>query len=84
MTDQPALKPPKHRVWKAADAHLAVGTEVLVRRDNGEIWQTRTRSDPWEAGGRLVVQVNDISGCYELSRVYVLAKVSQVKEPACA
>lgn len=47
-----------------------IGTPVTVRRDNGEILQTITRSSPWKIGGHTwVILVEGISGGYALERV---------------
>jgi hypothetical protein len=48
---------------------LLVGTLVVVWRDNGQAFLTRTRSDPFNTGGGWVVKVEGISGYYALERV---------------
>jgi hypothetical protein len=49
-----------------------IGTRVRVHRDNGETLETVTRSAPWHIGGRLVVQVKGIAGCYMAERCEVI------------
>ena len=45
------------------------GTRVTVRRDNGHIVKTVTRSKPWMVSGRYwLVLVEGISGGYSLER----------------
>lgn len=47
-----------------------LGCRVTVRRDNGELLDTVTRSEPWIMGGHsLVVMVEGIAGGYLLERV---------------
>ena len=47
-----------------------VGTEVLVRRDDGSVLRTVTRSRAWVLAGVCpVVLVDGIRGAYLLSRV---------------
>lgn len=47
-----------------------VGTMVDVKRDDGTVLTTRTRSIAWTLGdGTQVVMVNGISGGYRLDRV---------------
>lgn len=49
---------------------MPVGTPVRVRRDNGEVLETVTRSEPWLMGGRYwMVLVKGITGGYSLDRV---------------
>lgn len=46
------------------------GIQVLVKLDDGRLWQTKTRSEAWELGhGRAVVLLEGKSGGYDLSRV---------------
>ena len=45
------------------------GTRVVVRRDNGDVLETTTRSPAWVVGGTAVVSVVGISGGYALERV---------------
>lgn len=55
------------RQWN--EAH-AVGTIVVVRKDDGSKVTTRTRSEAWVLGGHsAVVQLEGIAGCYALERV---------------
>jgi hypothetical protein len=59
--------------WK----DTAIGTAVVVQRDNGDLFVTRTRSAPWmlgedgngKGGHTAVIMVEGISGCYALERV---------------
>ncbi len=65
-----------------------VGTPVVVLRDNGQEYRTRTRSKPWwliesrrrrRGGGRsetkrLVVLVDGITGCYDCSRIRLISE----------
>lgn len=49
---------------------MAVGTPVRVRRDNGDVLETVTRSEPWLMGGHSwMVMVEGIAGGYALHRV---------------
>lgn len=63
------------RQKRAAElAHLAAwthpeGTPVIVRRDDGSEFATRTRSKPWDLCGTPVVLLEGISGGYALERV---------------
>lgn len=46
------------------------GMPVLVKLDDGRLWQTATRSTAWElGGGQPVVLLHGRSGGYDLSRV---------------
>lgn len=45
------------------------GTPVIVRRDDGSEFATRTRSMPWDLCGTPVVLLEGISGGYALERV---------------
>lgn len=52
------------------NTELPIGTKVNVRRDNGDILETVTKSKPWLLGGHTwVVLVHGISGCYDLHRI---------------
>ena len=45
------------------------GTYVLVKRDDGTLWHTKTRSEAWElGGGQPVVLLEGRSGGYDLNR----------------
>lgn len=56
---------------------LAIGTPVNVRKDNGDIFETKTRSEPWQLGhGDWVVSVEGISGGYDLERVSIREAVA--------
>lgn len=47
-----------------------IGTDVDVRKDDGSIFKTKTRSQPWRLGhGEAVILVEGISGGYALERV---------------
>lgn len=46
-----------------------VGTPVYVKRDNGDVLSTRTKSNAWTLDNRAVIQVEGISGCYALHRI---------------
>lgn len=53
--------------WNAAHA---IGTDVIVTKDLGEQFPTKTRSPAWVLSGHTpVIMVNGISGCYLLDRV---------------
>lgn len=47
-----------------------IGTAVEVTRDDGSLFESKTRSAAWLIGSVPVVQVEGISGCYALSRVH--------------
>ena len=58
--------------WK----DVPIGTEVIVTKDLGEKFHTKTRSAPWLLGGSsrgpghtAVIMVEGISGCCSLERV---------------
>lgn len=60
--------PPSVQVeaWNAANPR---GTRVSVKKDDGKLYETRTRSEAWLLGGHTaVVLVEGISGAYLLSR----------------
>lgn len=47
-----------------------IGSDVSVRRDNGEILETKTRSVAWVMGGHsAVVMVDGIAGGYAVDRI---------------
>lgn len=49
---------------------FSVGIEVIVVKDDGSMWKTKTRSEAWELGhGQPVVALEGKSGGYDLSRV---------------
>lgn len=53
--------------WNAKNP---VGVMVLVQKDDGSIYPTRTRSQAWMLSGHTaVIQVEGISGAYALERV---------------
>lgn len=70
LTNQIPMKDGKPTVL----AHDApIGTEVVVRRDSGDVLVTRTCSVPWLLGGHSwVVLLEGISGCYSVARVFPL------------
>ena len=45
------------------------GTPVNVRLDDGSIWKTKTRSEPWQLGHAWVVLLEGRTGGYLLERV---------------
>lgn len=52
--------------WK----YVPEGTPVIVTKDGGEKFPTKTRSIPWLLGGHTaVIMVDGISGAYSLSRI---------------
>lgn len=49
---------------------MKAGTAVNVTCDDGSIWQTKTRSEPWQlGGGQWVVLLEGKAGGYSLDRV---------------
>jgi len=47
-----------------------IGIGVLVVRDDGKLWHTKTRSRAWTlGGGQAVIALEGRSGGYDLSRV---------------
>lgn len=58
----------------------AIGTPVIVTRDNGEELRTKTRSAAWVLSGHsAVIMVDGISGCYALERVRPVRPVGALK-----
>jgi hypothetical protein len=54
----------------AFNAQYPIGTAVLVRRDNGDLQETKTRSCAEVLSGHsAVIWLEDIGGCYLLDRV---------------
>jgi hypothetical protein len=54
----------------AFNASCPVRTPVVVRRDDGSEFHTKTRSEAWLLGGHTpVVMVDGIAGAYLLRRV---------------
>lgn len=54
----------------AATPAILLGTDVTVTRDDGSLWLTRTRTDPWQLGdGTWVVGLEGRAGGYLLDRV---------------
>lgn len=52
------------------DTALPNGTAVTVTRDDGSLWITRTRTDPWQLGdGTWVVALEGRAGGFRLDRV---------------
>ncbi len=63
----PAAEQRKVDAWNASQP---VGSPVTVRRDNGNLLETKTRSEAWVLpAGVAVVMVSGISGAYMLDRV---------------
>jgi len=63
----PVLRP---HVGESRTLMIKRGTEVNVLLDDGNIWRTRTRSDPWQLGhGQWVVALEGKAGGYALDRV---------------
>ena len=54
------------------DKDTPLGTAVVVRKDDGELFETVTRSKPWALGhGQKVILVDGIAGGYLLERVVI-------------
>ncbi len=52
------------------DTTIPSGTAVTVTRDDGSLWQTRTRTDPWQLrDGTWVVALEGRAGGFQLDRV---------------
>ncbi len=67
-------KTPKQNV-SPAQLGMEIGTLVDVRKDDGSIFRTKTRSLPWGTGfGMWIVSVDGISGGYNLERVTPVKK----------
>ncbi|MCR4319755.1 MAG: hypothetical protein NUV74_05390 [Candidatus Brocadiaceae bacterium] len=50
-----------------------IGYPVLVKKDDGSVVQTKTRSEAWELGhGQAVIKLEGISGGYSLDRVQAM------------
>jgi hypothetical protein len=65
----------RRRIAKPAPA-WPIGTPVLVRRDDGTLLETVTRSAPWQmAHGDWVVLVKGITGCYLADRITAKADI---------
>lgn len=67
-------KPPTPESQKLAvmewNQRHPIGIEVIVMRDHGEEFRSRTRSAAWVVGGHTaVVSVDGIAGGYLLNRV---------------
>lgn len=59
----------KLKLWEV-NTQLPSGTSVIVIRDDGAEWHTKTRSEPWQLGhGQWVVALEGKAGGYDLSRV---------------
>lgn len=55
------------------NASYPVGQPVIVTRDDGSKWPTKTRSEAWNLGhGQPVVMLEGKSGGYDLQRVLPL------------
>lgn len=51
-------------------SQVPIGTPVLVKKDDGSIFTTRTRSAGWLLSGHsAVIMVEGISGAYSLERI---------------
>jgi len=49
---------------------LRSGEFVIVTKDDGSTFETKTRSEPWKLGGHTwVIQLEGIAGCYALDRI---------------
>ena len=60
------------------NTEMPEGTPVVVRKDNGTILKTVTRSKPWLLGGHTwVVMVDGIAGGYSLNRISPLSALSK-------
>jgi hypothetical protein len=56
-----------------------IGTDVLLRKDDGSLLETKTRSRAEVLSGHsAVIWVEGVSGCYLLSRVTPIAAVKKV------
>lgn len=64
-------RPPDPNNWpEPIPKDTSVGTHVKVRRDDGSVLDTTTRSKPWRLNERTwVVCVVGIAGAYKLQRV---------------
>jgi hypothetical protein len=56
-----------------------IGTPVVLRKDDGTLVKTKTRSDADLIGGRAVIWLEGISGCYDLSRVTPVEVIEEVE-----
>ena len=64
------MKRPKRQQVDPAMTQIPEGTSVIVRKDDGSDFPTKTRSKPWQLGhGDWVVSVEGIAGGYALGRV---------------
>lgn len=64
------LKEAEQKMVDDWNARFAVGQPVEVKRDNGDILVTKTRSNASMLGGHSpVIWVEGISACYSLNRV---------------
>lgn len=70
-------RPAPKQQQKAVDewnSHWPIGTNVIVKMDDGQIRNTQTRSEAWLMGGHTaVISVDGIAGGYMLSRVRAAA-----------
>lgn len=69
----PHRRPTVDDLNKQVDAwnrHRPIGTKVLVRKDDGSVLETTTRSLAWLMGGHsAMIMVEGIAGGYRLDRV---------------
>lgn len=77
---------------KRAKAHEALveqwtdvpeGTPVIVTKDDGQQFHTKTRSAPWMLCGTSVIMVEGIAGGYSLERVRLSAPPADGPDPEC-
>jgi len=58
------------------NARYPIGTPVLLKRDNGQTMETKTRSKAQVSGGHsAVIWLENVSGYYLLDRVTPLAEL---------
>ena len=55
------------------DQHV-IGTRVVVTKDDGTKFLTRTRSQPWIASGTTIVKVDGITGGYDIERIRLVTR----------
>lgn len=61
------------------NARCKPGQPVVVKRDDGSLWYTKTRSEAWNLGdGRPVVMLEKKSGGYDLLRVTAIEHIETV------
>ena len=63
-------KPSQQRAVDNWNAKHAVGTEVTLTKDNGDVIRTKTRSEAEVLSGHTaVIWLEGVTGCYLLDRV---------------